>query len=98
MARTIVRNILYVFVLFILVVAIGFMLYFRQHEEKEETFVYEDVVVATEQRQNVQLEDPEELPKQDDNVVHDVGTGSYDKAEQLEDVISVLTEETEEKK
>ena len=43
-----------------------------------------------------ELNDPEDPPKQDDYVVHEDTTN--DKANQLEDTISILSEEMEEKR
>lgn len=75
-----------------MITLIGMMLYSQNHREKK--IIYEDRnIQLTTQEPLYELNDPEDPPMQDDYVVHEDTTS--DKANQLEDTISILSEEVE---
>ena len=76
-----------------MITMISMMLYSQNHR-KEEVIYEEKTIQITTKEPLYELNNPEDPPRQDDYVVHDDTTN--DKANQLEDTISILAEEVEE--
>lgn len=94
MAKRILKTFSFSLVVVLMISAISVMLYMQTHKKK--VVVYEDNAVQVDNQQLIHLEDPDTLPAQDEYEVNNDDTNK--KANQLEDAISALSKETEDRK